>query len=47
MSEASIETTLELWVSSLRNVKARIRPVHTGPNGVVGGVVSGRAVGIR
>jgi SRSO17 transposase len=29
MSGASIETTLELWVSSLRDVKARIRPLFT------------------
>jgi SRSO17 transposase len=27
MSSASIETTLELWASSLRDVKARIRPL--------------------
>jgi SRSO17 transposase len=27
MSSASIETTLELWASSLRDVKARMRPV--------------------
>ena len=27
MSGASIETTLELWASSLRDVKARIRPL--------------------
>ena len=26
---ASIETTLELWASSLRDVKARIRPLFT------------------
>jgi hypothetical protein len=25
MAEASIETTLELWASSLRDVKARVR----------------------
>src|SRR5947208_14416506 len=29
MSGASIETTLELWASFLRNVKARIRPLFT------------------
>ena len=29
MSGASIETTLELWASSLRAVKARIRPLFT------------------
>ncbi len=29
MSVASIETTLELWVSSLRETKARIRPLFT------------------
>ncbi len=29
MSGASIEATLELWVSSLRDVKARIRPLFT------------------
>ena len=29
MNEASIETTLELWASELREVKARIRPLFT------------------
>jgi SRSO17 transposase len=29
MAGASIETTLELWASSLRDVKARIRPLFT------------------
>ena len=29
MSGASIETTLELWASSLRDVKARMRPLFT------------------
>ena len=29
MSVASIETTLELWASSLRDVEARIRPLFT------------------
>lgn len=29
MSAASMETTLELWASSLRDVKARIRPLFT------------------
>ena len=29
MSVASIETTLELWASSLRDVKARIRSLFT------------------
>jgi hypothetical protein len=29
MSGTSIETTLELWASSLRDVKARIRPLFT------------------
>ena len=29
MSGASIETTLELWASSLRDVKRRIRPLFT------------------
>jgi SRSO17 transposase len=29
MTGASIETTLELWASSLREVKARIRPLFT------------------
>jgi len=29
MTGASIETTLELWASSLRDVKARIRPLFT------------------
>jgi hypothetical protein len=29
VSVASIETTLELWASSLRDVKARIRPLFT------------------
>ncbi len=29
MAGASIETTLELWASSLRDVKTRIRPSFT------------------
>ncbi|TCL18770.1 hypothetical protein EV691_14320 [Azotobacter chroococcum] len=29
MTSASIETTLELWASSLREVKARMRPLFT------------------
>ena len=29
MAGASIETTLELWASSLRDVKTRIRPLFT------------------
>ena len=29
MSVASIETTLELWASSLRDVKRRMRPLFT------------------
>jgi hypothetical protein len=29
MAGGSIETTLELWASSLRDVKARIRPLFT------------------
>lgn len=29
MAGASIETTLELWASSLRDAKARIRPLFT------------------
>jgi len=29
MAGGSVETTLELWASSLRNVKARIRPLFT------------------
>src|SRR3979411_146404 len=29
MTGASIETTLELWASSLRDVKSRIRPLFT------------------
>jgi hypothetical protein len=29
MAGASIETALELWASSLRDVKARIRPLFT------------------
>ena len=29
MTGASIETTLELWVSSLRDIKARMRPLFT------------------
>src|ERR1700726_3560124 len=33
MSGASIETTLELWASSLRDVKARIRPLFTQERG--------------
>ncbi len=29
MSVASIETTLKLWASSLRDIKARMRPLFT------------------
>ena len=29
MTGASIETALELWVSSLRDVKGRVRPLFT------------------
>ena len=29
MAAASIESTLELWASSLRDVKARMRPLFT------------------
>ena len=29
MSSASIETTLELWAASLRDINARIRPLFT------------------
>ncbi len=29
MAVASIETTLELWASALREVKARMRPLFT------------------
>ncbi|MDB5381936.1 MAG: hypothetical protein JWO26_3102, partial [Rhodospirillales bacterium] len=29
MTGASIETTLELWASSLREVTSRIRPLFT------------------
>src|SRR5260370_30047526 len=29
MTGASIETTLELWASSLRDVKSRLRPLFT------------------
>ena len=29
MTGASIETTLELWASSLRNIKSRIEPLFT------------------
>ena len=29
MTDASIETTLELWASSLRDVKARMRGLFT------------------
>jgi hypothetical protein len=29
LSGVSIETTLELWASSLRDVKARMRPLFT------------------
>ena len=29
MARASIETTLELWASALRDVKARMRPLFT------------------
>ena len=48
MSGASIETTLEFWASSLRDVKARIRPLFTQERvAVVGGFVPGRTVGRR
>lgn len=30
MSGASVETTLELWASCLRDVKARMRPLFGG-----------------
>ena len=41
MSGASIEETLELWAASLREVKARMRPlVHAGTGGGLGGSVS-------
>src|ERR1700741_2114200 len=33
MSGVSIETTLELWASSLREVKARMRPLFTQERG--------------
>jgi len=36
MTGASIETTLELWASSLRDVKARMRGLFTQERGVVG-----------
>ena len=29
MASASVETTLEFWASSLRDVKARMRPLFT------------------
>ena len=32
MSGASVEDTLELWVSSLRDVKAQIRPLFAHPS---------------
>lgn len=35
MSGASIETTLELWASSLRDVKARMRPLFAQERGAV------------
>jgi hypothetical protein len=48
---ASIATTLELWTSALRDVKARMRPlftqervavsVHPGARGGLGGIVPG------
>ena len=48
MAGASIETTLELWASSLRDMKGRMRPlVRSGAGGGIGGTVSGRAFGER
>ena len=44
MMAASMETMLELWASSLRDVKARIRPLFTpSARRRVGGLVPGRA----
>jgi hypothetical protein len=43
MSGASIETTLELWASSLRDVKRRMRPLFTQARvGPLGGEFSRR-----
>jgi len=39
MSSASIETTLELWAASLREVKSRIRPLFSQER-VTGGMIS-------
>jgi hypothetical protein len=33
MTGASVEATLELWVQSLRDVKARMRPLFTQERG--------------
>ena len=52
MSSASIETTLELWASSLRDVKARMRPlfgdVRVARRGATGGAgfVEGEGGGV-
>ena len=43
MTGASIETTLELWASWLRAVKARTRVLFTQERGGVGGTISGWA----
>ena len=40
MSGASIEATLELWAASLREVKARMRPLFTQERVAASGSVS-------
>ncbi len=45
MGGASIESTLELWAASLREVKGRMSGPFTQKRGSVGEPVSGRIVG--
>ena len=45
MMAASMETMLGLWASSLRDVKARIRPLFTQARRRVGRPVPGRPAG--
>jgi hypothetical protein len=45
MTGASIETTLELWASSLREVKGRMRGLFTEAGCRVGEPVPGRLAG--
>ncbi len=46
MAGAAIETTLELWASSLREVKARIRPLFAQERAAVSGLIVAVGVGL-